>query len=157
MRKLRSLILSAPASLIVPLLKHRISQDDCFHHGWILDGFPNNKVQAECLAANGIQLNRLMILRSDLDAESGFNVAELKDYYNSKTSKSHRDSQLPTILHEIHPLPMDPQLSFSPTASKLDIIQGEGRRQAGMADLDYDVLLDELKSFMIRPVPIRYT
>jgi len=49
-----------PDGITIPMVLDRIKQDDC-KNGWLLDGFPRNKVQAEKLHASleeeGIKLN----------------------------------------------------------------------------------------------------
>ncbi len=49
-----------PDEITIPMILDRIKQDDC-KKGWLLDGFPRNKVQAEKLDASlkeaGIKLN----------------------------------------------------------------------------------------------------
>src|SRR5210317_2046211 len=38
-----------PDDITIPMILDRLKQDDC-KGGWLLDGFPRNKVQAETLA-----------------------------------------------------------------------------------------------------------
>src|SRR5210317_1744400 len=38
-----------PDDITIPMILDRLKQDDC-KNGWLLDGFPRNKVQAETLA-----------------------------------------------------------------------------------------------------------
>lgn len=38
-----------PDDITIPMILNRLQEDDC-QNGWILDGFPRNKVQAETLA-----------------------------------------------------------------------------------------------------------
>jgi len=49
-----------PDEITIPMILDRLKQDDC-KKGWLLDGFPRNKVQAEkldaSLKAEGIKLN----------------------------------------------------------------------------------------------------
>ena len=49
-----------PDEITIPMVLDRIKQDDC-KNGWLLDGFPRNKVQAQKLHASleeaGIKLN----------------------------------------------------------------------------------------------------
>ncbi|MGD9730924.1 MAG: adenylate kinase [Desulfamplus sp.] len=49
-----------PDEITIPMILDRLKQDDC-KNGWLLDGFPRNKVQAEKLDASlkaaGIKLN----------------------------------------------------------------------------------------------------
>ena len=49
-----------PDEITIPMILDRLQKDDC-KDGWLLDGFPRNKVQAEkldeALKANGMKLN----------------------------------------------------------------------------------------------------
>ena len=38
-----------PDDITIPMILDRLKEDDC-KNGWLLDGFPRNKVQAETLA-----------------------------------------------------------------------------------------------------------
>jgi len=59
-----------PDEITIPMVLDRIKQDDC-KKGWLLDGFPRNKVQAEKLHASlekaGIKLN--YVIEMILDRE----------------------------------------------------------------------------------------
>ncbi len=59
-----------PDEITIPMVLDRIKQDDC-QKGWLLDGFPRNKVQAEKLHASleeaGIKLN--YVIEMILDRE----------------------------------------------------------------------------------------
>jgi adenylate kinase len=39
-----------PDDITIPMILNRLKEDDCTENGWLLDGFPRNKVQAETLA-----------------------------------------------------------------------------------------------------------
>jgi len=43
-----------PDALVIELVLNRIRQDDCQTNGWLLDGFPRTKSQADALTAAGI-------------------------------------------------------------------------------------------------------
>jgi adenylate kinase family enzyme len=43
-----------PDSLVVGMVKQRLAQPDAQERGWLLDGYPRNRAQAEALAAEGI-------------------------------------------------------------------------------------------------------
>lgn len=43
-----------PDALVISMLKERITQDDCRHNGWLVDGFPRTAVQAQALDDAGI-------------------------------------------------------------------------------------------------------
>jgi adenylate kinase len=49
-----------PDDITIPMILNRLKEDDC-KNGWLLDGFPRNKVQAETLAKalkdEGMELN----------------------------------------------------------------------------------------------------
>lgn len=57
-----------PDEITIPMILDRIKQDDC-QKGWLLDGFPRNKVQAEkldaSLKAEGIKLNYVIEMLLD--------------------------------------------------------------------------------------------
>jgi len=57
-----------PDEITIPMVLDRIKQDDC-KNGWLLDGFPRNKVQAEKLHASleeaGIKLNYVIEMLLD--------------------------------------------------------------------------------------------
>ncbi|WP_300459728.1 adenylate kinase [Desulfobacula sp.] len=57
-----------PDEITIPMVLDRIKQDDC-KSGWLLDGFPRNKVQAEKLHASleeaGIKLNYVIEMLLD--------------------------------------------------------------------------------------------
>jgi adenylate kinase len=57
-----------PDDITIPMVLDRIKQDDC-KNGWLLDGFPRNKVQAEKLHASleeaGIKLNYVIEMLLD--------------------------------------------------------------------------------------------
>jgi adenylate kinase len=43
-----------PDSLIISIVKERRAQVDCVEKGWLLDGFPRTREQADSLAADGV-------------------------------------------------------------------------------------------------------
>ena len=43
-----------PDELIIDVVCDRLKQDDCIENGWLLDGFPRTKSQADALAAAGM-------------------------------------------------------------------------------------------------------
>lgn len=57
-----------PDEITIPMVLDRLKQDDC-QKGWLLDGFPRNKVQAEKLDASlkeaGIKLNYVIEMLLD--------------------------------------------------------------------------------------------
>mgnify|MGYP003959083833 FL=1 len=57
-----------PDEITIPMVLDRIKQDDC-KNGWLLDGFPRNKVQAQKLHASleeaGIKLNYVIEMLLD--------------------------------------------------------------------------------------------
>jgi adenylate kinase len=59
-----------PDEITIPMVLDRIKQDDC-KNGWLLDGFPRNKVQAEKLHASleeaGIKLSYVIEMLLDKD------------------------------------------------------------------------------------------
>ena len=59
-----------PDDITIPMILNRLKEDDC-KKGWLLDGFPRNKVQAETLAKalknEGITLNYVIEIVLDRD------------------------------------------------------------------------------------------
>jgi adenylate kinase len=59
-----------PDEITIPMILDRLKQDDC-KNGWLLDGFPRNKVQAEkldeSLKAAGMELNYVVEILLDRD------------------------------------------------------------------------------------------
>jgi len=57
-----------PDNITIPMILDRLKEDDC-RQGWLLDGFPRNKVQAETLAKAlreaGINLNYVIEIKLD--------------------------------------------------------------------------------------------
>jgi adenylate kinase len=51
-----------PDEVIVQLVLDRIAQPDCVKHGFLLDGFPRSKVQAEALAENKVNIDRFVLM-----------------------------------------------------------------------------------------------
>ena len=49
---------SAPTSLISDAIIQRLKKADCSENGWILDGYPTTKTQADLLQAKGLYPNR---------------------------------------------------------------------------------------------------
>ncbi|KAJ3015606.1 hypothetical protein HKX48_004467 [Thoreauomyces humboldtii] len=55
---------NAPDTQIVPLIVARLKRDDCTSRGWVLDGFPTTRAQADLLREKGILPNRMLVLRA---------------------------------------------------------------------------------------------
>ncbi|KAJ3004168.1 UNVERIFIED_CONTAM: Adenylate kinase 8 [Siphonaria sp. JEL0065] len=53
-----------PDDLLVDLVIKRLQRSDCVNQGWVLEGFPNTKAQANALKDKGIIPNRLIWLRA---------------------------------------------------------------------------------------------
>ncbi|EPY32493.1 adenylate kinase [Angomonas deanei] len=51
-----------PDELISNMMIHRLSEPDCVERGWILDGFPRNREQAETLDKAGVVPDVLLLL-----------------------------------------------------------------------------------------------
>ena len=51
-----------PDELIIGIVTDRIAQDDCKCRGWLLDGFPRTKAQADALAAEGVSADAFLLL-----------------------------------------------------------------------------------------------
>ncbi len=49
---------STPSSLLSEAIFQRLKKPDCVEKGWILDGYPTNKTQAELLNGKGFSPNR---------------------------------------------------------------------------------------------------
>jgi len=48
--------------IIINVVKERLQQSDCQKKGWLLDGFPRTRVQAESLAESGIEADCFLFL-----------------------------------------------------------------------------------------------
>jgi adenylate kinase len=51
-----------PDDIITKIVLDRISQPDCLEHGWILDGFPRTRGQAEAMKRNGLKPDLFVLL-----------------------------------------------------------------------------------------------
>jgi adenylate kinase len=51
-----------PDEVIIEIVSARLDQDDCRERGWLLDGFPRTKAQAEHLAWMGIEADITLLL-----------------------------------------------------------------------------------------------
>jgi len=51
-----------PDDVIINLINERMNQDDCKKCGWLLDGFPRTKIQADALASNGVKADCVLFL-----------------------------------------------------------------------------------------------
>jgi adenylate kinase len=51
-----------PDELIIGVVKERLNQDDCKCRGWLLDGFPRTKSQADALIASGMIPDAFILL-----------------------------------------------------------------------------------------------
>mmetsp|Transcript_32547 Transcript_32547/g.40891 ORF Transcript_32547/g.40891 Transcript_32547/m.40891 type:complete len:740 (-) Transcript_32547:287-2506(-) len=51
-----------PDELIVGVVKERLQQQDCMERGWLLDGFPRTRAQADALVAEGIKVDSFVLL-----------------------------------------------------------------------------------------------
>jgi len=51
-----------PDEVIINLIQDRMSEDDCKNCGWLLDGFPRTKVQADALKAGGVKADCFIFL-----------------------------------------------------------------------------------------------
>ncbi|CAF0804531.1 unnamed protein product [Didymodactylos carnosus] len=56
-----------PDSLLLQIIRERLSQLDCVTKGWILIGFPRTREQAESLARSGFQPTRVFFLDIPID------------------------------------------------------------------------------------------
>ncbi len=66
-----------PDSLILDMIRARLSQDDAVNAGWILDGFPRNVAQAEFLDRLLIEIGQNYNLAIDLGVPQDRLVARL--------------------------------------------------------------------------------
>ena len=48
--------------IIIGVVQERLSQADCMQKGWLLDGFPRTRAQADALAASGVQADIFVFL-----------------------------------------------------------------------------------------------
>ena len=51
-----------PDDLIIGVIVERLKQSDCVEKGWLLDGFPRTKAQADALAAAGMSADSFLLL-----------------------------------------------------------------------------------------------
>jgi adenylate kinase len=51
-----------PDEVIIGVVKDRLLQPDCQTQGWLLDGFPRTKAQAEALASFGVSPSAFVLL-----------------------------------------------------------------------------------------------
>eukprot|EP00752_Nemacystus_decipiens_P016468 g14721.t2 len=51
-----------PDEVIIGIVRDRLNEDDCKAHGWLLDGFPRTRAQANALAAEGIKADSFLLL-----------------------------------------------------------------------------------------------
>mmetsp|Transcript_43699 Transcript_43699/g.71324 ORF Transcript_43699/g.71324 Transcript_43699/m.71324 type:complete len:739 (+) Transcript_43699:105-2321(+) len=51
-----------PDNLIVGIVIERIQQADCQERGWLLDGFPRTRAQADALTAEGVKVDAFVLL-----------------------------------------------------------------------------------------------
>jgi adenylate kinase len=51
-----------PDEVIIGVVKDRLLQPDCQTQGWLLDGFPRTKAQAEALASLGVSPSSFVLL-----------------------------------------------------------------------------------------------
>lgn len=51
-----------PDDLIISVIVERLQQVDCVQNGWLLDGFPRTKAQADALAASGMTADSFLLL-----------------------------------------------------------------------------------------------
>eukprot|EP00903_Cladosiphon_okamuranus_P009346 g8912.t1 len=51
-----------PDEVIIGIVRDRLNEDDCKAHGWLLDGFPRTRAQADALAAEGIEADSFLLL-----------------------------------------------------------------------------------------------
>lgn len=51
-----------PDELIIKIIKERLQEDDCKERGWLLDGFPRTRAQADALIDAGIDADCFLIL-----------------------------------------------------------------------------------------------
>ena len=51
-----------PDEVIIALINARMQEDDCLRDGWLLDGFPRTKVQADALREGGVRADAFLFL-----------------------------------------------------------------------------------------------
>eukprot|EP00747_Dinoflagellata_sp_TGD_P163620 gnl/TRDRNA2_/TRDRNA2_182477_c0_seq1.p1 gnl/TRDRNA2_/TRDRNA2_182477_c0~~gnl/TRDRNA2_/TRDRNA2_182477_c0_seq1.p1 ORF type:complete len:462 (-),score=103.43 gnl/TRDRNA2_/TRDRNA2_182477_c0_seq1:147-1532(-) len=86
-------------SIVIDLVKAELSKEK---KGWVLDGFPRTKVQAQMLAQKecGFCLDKILLLNTSENAirerynakieAAGYNVAEMEETINSRLQQYHR-------------------------------------------------------------------
>eukprot|EP00162_Nutomonas_longa_P011585 comp20628_c0_seq1/m.42071 comp20628_c0_seq1/g.42071 ORF comp20628_c0_seq1/g.42071 comp20628_c0_seq1/m.42071 type:complete len:519 (+) comp20628_c0_seq1:64-1620(+) len=58
---------AVPDSILVQMIAERVEAADCRERGWVLDGTPRTREQAEALAAAGINPTAVIVLEADAD------------------------------------------------------------------------------------------
>jgi adenylate kinase len=53
-----------PDDIMVKIVTDRLSQPDCRDHGWLLDGFPRTRAQADALSALGVKPDSFLFLNA---------------------------------------------------------------------------------------------
>jgi len=51
-----------PDNVIIGIVKDRLDEEDCKSKGWLLDGFPRTRAQADSLASAGVRADRFLFL-----------------------------------------------------------------------------------------------
>lgn len=51
-----------PDEIMIKIIKHRLEEEDCKERGWLLDGFPRTRAQADALTDAGIDVDCFLIL-----------------------------------------------------------------------------------------------
>jgi len=51
-----------PDEVIIGIVKDRLAEEDCQTQGWLLDGFPRTRAQADALAEAGVAADRFVLL-----------------------------------------------------------------------------------------------
>ncbi|CAM9885661.1 unnamed protein product, partial [Hapterophycus canaliculatus] len=51
-----------PDEVIIGIVKDRLNEEDCKTRGWLLDGFPRTRAQADALAAQGVEADSFLLL-----------------------------------------------------------------------------------------------
>ena len=76
---------------LVQLIKKRIEMVDCQKNGWVLDGFPETKAQAELMAEKGIKPTNVFVVNVPLtEVYKRTEATQIEDFGSDRTILSQR-------------------------------------------------------------------
>ena len=119
-----------PDSLILDLIKERLTQDDAATHGWILDGFPRNVPQATFLDGLLEEIQQPCEFVLNLDVPNEVLVTRL-------LSRGRKDDSEEIIRNrlEVYQTQTEPLITFYRNRQQLVSVEGNQPMEAVAADL----------------------